>query len=209
MYTKAFWDSVYIRHFYDAPWLLEDWTKVGISFARRYINCSFKGRILDYGCGNASVSKVFMKQGCHVDLAEISSKMVEWLNKEFSDYDCNIMEVSTPGEIYNIYKYDFILAFGVFHHIDPEYWSEFIAAFHRLLYPGGILLINGWDATDNILSLYDMKAPMTREKTWYITNLIESVNLGKFEVIENSIQEVAIHPFKNNRTVRCYALMKK
>lgn len=209
MYTRAFWDSVYVRHFNDAPWLLEDWTRVGVSFARRYIGENFKGRILDYGCGNAAVSKIFMEQGCRVDLAEISSKMVVWLNKEYAKYDCNVMEVSTPGEINKRDKYDYILAFGLFHHIDPEYWPEFIAAFHRLLSPGGILLINGWDALDDVLSLNNMKAPMTGEESWYITDLIEYVNTNKFDILENSTQNVVIHPFKNSRTVRCFALKKK
>jgi len=210
MYTKEFWDSVYVRHFKDAPWLLNDWTSVGIAFARRYIDNKFKGKILDYGCGNASVSRVFIDQGCHVDLADISHKMVEWLKVEFPFYNCGVMEVSTPGEIIKKdEKYDFILTFGVFHHIDPEYWSEFMASFHRLLRFGGVLLIDGWDSTDDVLKLNGMKAPMTGEESWHITNLIDYVNPNKFDVLENSVQAVTIRPFKNNRTVRYYALKKK
>ena len=216
MYTRDFWDLVYARHFNDAPWLMGDWTKVGVEFACKYIDKTFTGRILDYGCGNAAVSQVFMEQGCHVDLAEISSKMLDYLKKEYARYIkdgyCNVLEeVSTPSAITPPKKderYDYILALGLFHHIDPEYWSEFMAAFHRLLVPDGILLIDGWDADDVVLPQYNMRGPMTGEVSWPITNLRSYINPNKFEVIEDQPVIVRIRPFTNLRTVRRYALRK-
>ena len=209
MYTRAFWDSVYIRHFNDAPWLMEDWTGVGQTFVGRYIDKDFKGRILDYGCGNAAVSKIFMEQGCRVDLAEISSKMVQWLIREYAEYECDVMEISTPSAINKRNRYVYILSLGLFHHIDPEFWSEFIAAFYRLLKPNGILLINGWDMNDSVLDQNNKRAPMTGELSWQITNLLDCVNDHQFECLENTVQDVIIHPFQNCRTVRSFALRKK
>lgn len=208
MYTRAFWDSVYSRHFNDAPWLLHDWTAVGERLADEYIVECSGCRILDYGCGNASVTKRFMEAGAQVDLAEISSKMVNWLEHEYEKYGCNIYEVSTPGEISGLNCYDYIVAFGLFHHIEPDYWIEFLAAFHRLLKVSGKLLITGWDEQDEVLNRLDRKAPMTGEISWFITTLVDYVNPRYYKVLKNCAEYVSIYPFVQHRTVRCLVLEK-
>lgn len=208
MYSKKFWDSVYSKHFADAPWMSPAWTKKGLEQTTRFIPADFKGRILDYGCGNATVSKYYMKRGSQVDLAEISSTMIDWLRSEYQQYGCNIFDVFTPAEIQVDYRYDFIFALGVFHHIDTSYWREFLAAFYRLLSPGGVLLINGWDDDDAVLRSNEMKAPMTEEHAWTITKLTDYVNQDLFHILENESELITLYPFKKKRTLRSIALGK-
>ncbi len=208
MYSKKFWDSVYLKHLIDAPWLSHAWAEKGLEQTKRFIPEDFKGRILDYGCGNATVSKYYMEKGNQVDLAEISSTMISLLHSECDQYGCNIFDVFTPAEIRVDYSYDYIIAFGIFHHIDSLYWREFLAAFYRLLSPGGLLLINGWDDEDAVLMSNEMKAPMTEEHAWTITKLSSYVNQRFFHILEDESELISLYPFKKKRTLRNIVLRK-
>lgn len=208
MYTRDFWDSVYKLHFDDAPWMSHEWASHGIGLISKYIDISPENLILDYGCGNALISDHFYTKGAKVELAEISEEMIKWLKIRYEN-KMNIYNVKLPNEIKFKNRYDYIIAWGVFHHIKPDLWEVFMNGFHRLMKQDALLFISGWNEEDEVIIQDNKTARFTGQPVWFINNLINIVDRDKFEVVENNVSKVHLSAFDKLRSVRNIILRKK
>lgn len=207
MYTRDFWDSVYKLHFDDAPWMSEEWASHGIELIKQYLDISPESLILDYGCGNALISDYFYARGVKVELAEISDEMIKWLKIHY-DNKLNIYNVKLPNEIKFKDRYDYVIAWGVFHHIKPDIWETFMNGFHKLMKQDALLFISGWNEEDEVIIQDNNKARFTGQPVWFINNLVNIIDRDKFEIVENNVSQVQLSAFDKPRSVRNIILRK-
>lgn len=205
MYTQEFWDEVYRHHNGDAPWLTDIWAKAMIDEFAKYIDAKQPKKILDYGCGNGKIGMYFLKQQHNVEFAEISHEMVKELNAVVNN-QVPIYLVEYPREITQ--KYDYIIASGVFHHLNPEVWPEFLEQFYYLLNPGGKLLISGANKDDAILLDNHNNAPMTNHFCWEISSLPTMIDNSKWQTNADYNVKVKLDAFDQYRTMRILVLAK-
>ena len=105
MYSKVFWDNIYKKHYSDAPWMDDSWrTDVYLFFDELISPLMNNGvenfSLLDYGCGNGRMGLLFSKKGMAVDLADISSVLIEKLRQEYAnETNMNIYETETPNDL--------------------------------------------------------------------------------------------------------------
>ena len=204
MYTREFWDEIYQKHFSDAPWMSAEWAADGTRLLENYIPpAPPKGCILDYGCGNALISDHFMHKGHSLELAEISDELVNWLKAKYKS-SIPIHLVDTPDEIPGQKKYDYVIAWGLFHHINPNYWRAFLKSFHRLMKKESLLLISGWDDTDSILKDEQKLGRFTRQRVWYINMLDDLISdeTVDFDLMESRVIPFKINAFTQERMIR-------
>ena len=211
MYSRAFWDKIYKKHFSDAPWMSEEWAKGGIRLLEDYIPPKPNNRrLLDYGCGKALISDHFMQQGYHIELADISDELVKWLDSRHDD-SVPIYLVDSPDMILGENKYDYIIAWGLFHHINPNLWMPFLDSFCRLMRKNALLLVSGWDDSDEVLKNEKKLGRFTQKPVWFINMLDDLLTWKKdiFEVVESKVVPFKIKPFPQERMIRFIVARKK
>lgn len=221
MYTRAFWDEIYRRHFRDAPWMSNSCVIGHIRNIEKFLS-DYKGssfleegirekKLLDYGCGNGKLAYHFYSsRGLHVDLADISDELIKKLNKKYGKFDIGIYDVETPAELQKLGKsYDIIIATSLFHHIVPMLWTQFLTEFASILQPSGLLIISGWDETDEVIAADNNTARFTGGRTWPLNPLIENIQqLDVFETIVNRVEDLPVSAFPRPRKIRYYMLKK-
>lgn len=207
MYKGDAWDQVYMRHLYDAPWMVDACIDIYSHIIDMYLPESLTNlHVLDYGCGSGKLTYRLKKMGAIVDFAEISHFLIKWLNKEYENCDVGIYEVEHPQQL-EFKEYDIILAWMFFCNIDPENWDDFLNGFYNILKPGAILIIGGWDKDDLINQINNFIIKFTNRQAWPINQLVEYLG-ERFEIISDD-QVLINHPFYDqNRALRCYKLRK-
>jgi|GEM_PF-6320278 len=210
MYSREEWDDIYKIHMNDAPWMSEICAKGHIAYLDKYLPDVKGKKFLDYGCGNGLIAFHFFQRGALVDMADISDSLVVWLRKKYKKDGINIYQVATPQDIDEKNgNYDIIIANSLFHHIHPELWTNFLKGFANLLKRHGLLLISGWDESDEFAKM--RIAPYTQKTTWPITNIRENIQrTHQFDIITEEVREIELLGFfKNNKIFKYYVLKKK
>ena len=215
MYSREFWDNIYTNHYHDAPWMDDSWKAsivniisgdMGPLIEKR----NFKQlRLLDYGCGNGHLGKHFADYGMQVDLADISSVLVGHLHQEYDGIpNISIYNVSHPGLIAEEPRYDFIIAWNVFHHIEPPLWQGFLNEFASMMNQGAHMFISGWDDEDSVIKKENHCARYTEQPTWCINELGCCVDEDKCSIVKNEKIEAFVPEFKCYRIYRYYLIKK-
>lgn len=210
MYSKEEWDDIYKKHMDDAPWMSEICAEGHIAFLEQYLPDVKGKRLLDYGCGNGLIAYHFYKKGAIVELADISDSLVDWLKDKYRKEGFKIFQCATPQDIDdNNRLYDIIIANSVFHHVQPELWTTFLKGFANILKPDGLLLLSGWDASDDIAKV--RIAPYTKKTTWPITNIgLNIEHTGRFNIIAEKVHAVGLPGyFEKSKMFKYYVLKKK
>ena len=106
---------------------------------------SFAGkRVLDFGCGSGRVLRQFedeARSATEMHGAELDERCVRWLRETFSP-PFGIEQASRlPPLGYPDGHFDLIWSTSVFTHLADE-WSAWLAELHRLLAPGGRLVVS-------------------------------------------------------------------
>lgn len=107
-------------------------------------NVAPSGRVLDFGCGIGRNALAFAQRGFNVDICDVSDEAVEFC-LEFSrkteiplkgvDYRQNRIDATA-------HTYDAIIVWAVLDHVTFDMAMALSAEFHRVLKPGGMLLVS-------------------------------------------------------------------
>lgn len=205
-YNQHDWDEIYKLHYDDAPWMNNSWKNAILKMVEDYMPENAK-TLLDYGCGNGFVGHYFYEKGLHVDLSDISDVLIERIKEKYKDTDMQIYQTNTPDDLAGK-KYDVIVAWGLFHHINPLDWEQFLVGFDHILNPDGILVIGGWDREDHVIIEDGKKARYAGHETWFINDLVDVIDYDRFCMKENFVQSFDIPPFTEKRMKRCFILKK-
>ncbi len=205
MYSKEFWNSLYENHYYDIPWMSVSWQGNVLKMIEQDLPDNAH-TLLDYGCGNGYMGHYFYKKGFNVELADISSFLVQKLRLNYCLTDMDIIQTDTPNALFGR-KYDVIIAWSLFHHIYPKEWNSFLQGFWQLLNDKGRMIISGWDLADEIIKNDGKIARYTGRETWYLNPLVEFVS-DDFDVLKNDTLEIIVQPFTTKRVIRYYVLEK-
>ena len=214
MYSREFWDNIYNNHFHDAPWMDDSWkTPVMDRIASdmsRWLGKEPNGRyLLDYGCGNGHMGVYFLKHQMRVDLADISSVLVKRLHAEFDGKPgVRVYRTDTPLDLPKSRKYDVIIAWNLFHHLDPSTWHDFLAGFMAKMKVGSLLLISGWDADDSIIKEDHNTAKYTQNATWFVNDLPEHIGDLPCEMLYNDKLVEPVPVFTKSRIFRYFIIRK-
>ena len=208
MYSRFFWDNLYRSRFADIPWMKESWQGDVLSAIDPFIPSEAKS-LLDYGCGNGCMGHYYYQKGLSVDLADISGFLVDKLKIKYSDTNIRIIRTDTPNDLFEKTgrKYDVVLAWSLFHHINPIDWTDFLYGFSRLLNTNGVLVVGGWDNSDAIIKRDGGKARYTGRKTWTLNALVNYIE-DLYHVLHNDVLEVLAPSFAIKRIIRFYILEK-
>ena len=115
--------------------------------ARRieFVLASAKGRCLEIGAGTGEIARA-LSAGHDVTATDISPKMVEEIRRKgLSAIVCDAEQLPFPDS-----TFDTVVAAEVIYYLD--YPDRFLAEAHRVLYPGGRLLIT---SATRITRVYD------------------------------------------------------
>lgn len=210
MYSREEWDDIYKVHLYDAPWMSEICAKGHIDFLKQFLPDVKGKKLLDYGCGNGLIAYYFFQKGAVVELADISDNLVDWLKEKYGKDGIKVIQVATPQDIDDEEElYDIIIANSLFHHLQPELWTNFLKGFASLLKHDGLLLLSGWDESDEFAKA--KVAKYTRKTTWPITNIGENIiRTHQFEIIAEQVHAVGLPGFfEKSKMFKYYVLKKK
>ncbi len=99
-------------------------------------------RLLDFGCGWGRVLRLFMKDIAASNLfgTDSTSRFLldaRQCNPALSFIPCD----RVPPTILSPESLDYVISWSVFSHLDEYYASRWIEEFHRLLRPGGLVML--------------------------------------------------------------------
>lgn len=208
MYTQDFWNEIYRMHFDDAPWMDDGWKgplfQALTSDVQSLLHGGLEGAsLLDYGCGNGHVGYHFAQMGMTVDLADISSVLVDKLQSaKPAEYQVNIYQASEPKQLPLGNTYDIILTLSLFHHITPSLWPDFISQFAARLNPGASMIISGWDESDPIIRSDMGLARYTQNPTWCINSLQDTIQKLNMTIYKSELIAIPVPGFGSDRCFR-------
>ena len=225
MYTSEFRDKVYEDQHGTPPWTSFEHKQNTVTLLREYLpqDVSWK-HILDYWCWDGQIWEYFLKMWADVDFAEISEKMVESLRRKYL-YESELSEViwdekeklskafvyrvESPSDLPEWEKYDYIISWCLFHHIDPRMRRSFLDSLCSLLKKWWRLFIGWCDKSDPILQQDWNLWHVTWKASWYIDSLPEYLDFDLYEVEDTWILDDKIPLFDVPRRLRYFVIVRK
>lgn len=214
MYSKQFWDDIYLNHYFDAPWMDDGWKNEIFNILENDIAKFSKKsnkplRLLDYGCGNGHMGYYFFKKGMKVDIADISEILINRLKNDYKDEKgFGIYQTNSPIDLPKRQKYDVIIAWNLFHHIHPQHWKIFIKEFLEKTKAEGTIYISGWDQEDDTIKMDHNKARYTNHSTWYINDLPNYIDDFPCKILTNTLLQEFVPTFNSIRKFRYIVIQK-
>lgn len=96
-------------------------------------------RILDAGCGSGPTSVALTRRGADVSGFDLSAAMIEIARRSLPETDLRVHDLAEPLP-WDDAAFDTVVASLVLHYL-PD-WSGPLTEFHRVLSPGGRLLVS-------------------------------------------------------------------
>jgi len=106
------------------------------------VDISGARRVLDFGCGCGRTIRWFLKPGVSTEFhgADVDRDAIAWcqINLPAGHFIVNSADPPLP---YPAGHFDIVYCFSVFTHLDEVMQDAWLAELHRILTPGGILLL--------------------------------------------------------------------
>ena len=204
MSTKEAWNSVYSNDMPRIAWDDSAWTKWSIELISKHIGS--EGNLLDYGCGTGKIAEHFIDKGFQVELADISDVVSQQLKNKYS---IPVYTVSSPKDIQNRTNYyDYIISMGVFQHISPENWNDFLKCFHSMQKENGQCIITGWDEKDEILNKEGISR-FTHQEIYGINALSDLAIKNSYKILATGTQKIKMDMYPEGRLFRYFVFQKE
>lgn len=97
--------------------------------------------ILDWGAGCGRILQHFIPDGATLAASDVDPTAIQYLNDTFPAVR-SIVNQSAPPLSFKAESFDIIYAFSVWTHIPLHLQTEWLKEAHRLLRPGGLLLVS-------------------------------------------------------------------
>jgi SAM-dependent methyltransferase len=225
MYKPEFRDEVYNKSDARLPWTSDGHIKCVVNWLNQHWFNEMKWkRVLDYWCGKGFIWENCLQKWAKVDFAEISNTMVDFLMKKYccsselwktSDWEepfwqVNVFKAGLPSDILvESWTYDYIFAWSVLHHINPDNWKNFLDWFSELLKSGWKLVVTWWDESDSVLKQDWFKWRFTWQSTYSMNKLPDYLDREKYEIEETWVYSESFEAFNIPRIFRYFILKKK
>lgn len=225
MYTWEFRDKIYKQQHGKPPRVAKEHKEIATNRLNEHLLENMEWvHVLDYWCWNGHIWESFLLKWANVDFAEISNKMVELLRKKYSypnelwkvlNEECSLWQakifwVESPNELpVSDESYDYIIAWALFHHVNPNSWKEFLDKFRDLLKKDWKLIITWWDETDIVLKNDEFKWHVTWQPSYTINSLIEYLDTESLEIVETWLIDEKIPAFDIPRTLRYFIIKRR
>lgn len=137
--------------------------------------------ILDIGCGTGRHAALFSEHNYHgVDISPIAIEAARKKHKG-AFFQGNILDPGCATEYPEFF--DKAVDYGCFHAIPPHHRRGYFENVHRIMKPGGLLLVCAWFSSDASLPVYFVNEQLPE---WSITlDILEAAALGLFEVLSH------------------------
>jgi len=161
------------------------------TFAARAGLTSWEGvRILDLGCGNGNIARLFASLGAHVTGVECDLGRVSGILREQPNF--NVIAADGHNLPLDDKSFDFVILSDVLEHAyDPARMLREVA---RVIRPGGMAYIGATNRTSFVNIMFDphYNAPLIplmskRVATWYVTRFLKFSNTS---MLKNTSCEV-------------------
>jgi len=155
------------------------------TFAARAGLTSWEGvRILDLGCGNGNIARLFASLGAHVTGVECDLGRVSGILREQPNF--NVIAADGHNLPLDDKSFDFVILSDVLEHAyDPARMLREVA---RVIRPGGMAYIGATNRTSFVNIMFDphYNAPLIplmskRVATWYVTRFLKFSNTFNVE----------------------------
>jgi len=123
----------------DAEWFLRS-GRAGYDAISAHVDLETTSSILDFGCGCGRVTRYFHEFEGEVAGSDVSHDAIEWCrdNLEFGSFVTNRLE---PPLVFDDDSLDLVYALSVFTHLTADLQLAWRDELHRVLRPGGRLLV--------------------------------------------------------------------
>jgi SAM-dependent methyltransferase len=123
----------------DVDWFLRS-GRLGFESIRRHVPIDELESVLDFGCGCGRVTRYWLGAGPHVAGSDLNEDAVEWCrrNLPFARFELNGL---APPLAFDDGSFDLAYGLSVFTHLPEELQVGWLHELHRVLRPGGRLLL--------------------------------------------------------------------
>jgi ubiquinone/menaquinone biosynthesis C-methylase UbiE len=118
-------------------------------------------RVLDFGCGNGRLAGFLNNKYKEFVGIDISQNLIDIASQKYSNEKTKFIKLSSVSDHlpYEDNYFDVIVSIAVFHHFpNEEYALQIAKELHRLLKPGGTMIITVWNLWQNRFWKYQWKA---------------------------------------------------
>ena len=186
--VSRFWDFYNNYPHYEHTWFTEAVGDALLTFVKKYL--PVHGKILDYGTGKGFLLQYILKKYSSVELyscdftGSIATQTGEKFNSQKQFRGC--LHITGLPSVYENNFFDLVFLVETIEHLTDEYLHSTLKEIHRILKPGGIIVIttpNNESIQNNYVHCADCGAtfhPMQHIRSWNEVSLRTGVETFGF-----------------------------
>jgi tRNA (uracil-5-)-methyltransferase TRM9 len=103
-------------------------------------------KILDYGCGNGRLLEILNDKKVDYTGADISGELIKLAKQKYAGKNAKFNKITSSGSLpFPDNYFNVIISIAVFHHFPENYAKKMAKELHRILKPGGKIVITVWN----------------------------------------------------------------